>query len=117
MLCDMNTTPLSPDVFRAVSDPTRRQILDLLIATERSVTEIRGSFSMSQPAISQHLRVLKNAGLVAERKDGRKRIYRLQAEPLQAVFDWAAHYQQFWTERLDALGDYLDRDETNGGSS
>lgn len=106
----MNSDSMPLDVFRAVSDPTRRRILDLLLGGELSVKEILAAFSISQPAISQHLRVLRTAGLVKERKDGRRRLYRLQAGPLRAVYDWAAHYEQFWSERLDELGRYLDRE-------
>jgi PhnB protein len=78
------------DVFRAVADATRRALLDLLAIQERSATELARPFAMSQPAISQHLGVLKAVGLVNERRVGRQRFYRLQREPLHRVFDWAA---------------------------
>lgn len=97
------------DVFRAISDPTRRQILDLLASGERAVRDLVARFSISQPAVSQHLRVLRHAGLVTERKEGRLRIYAIEAGPLRAIYDWSAHYQRFWGEHLDQLGDYLDR--------
>lgn len=103
----MITAPDMP-VFRAVADPTRRAILDLLAAGERAVNDLLKPFKMTQPAISQHLRVLREAGLVTERRDGRRRIYKLEAAPLRAVYDWAAHYERFWTDKLTALGDYLD---------
>ena len=95
-------------VFRAVSDPRRREILDLLADGERSVGDLVESFDISQPAVSQHLRVLREAGLVAERREGRRRMYALRAEGLREVYDWAAHYERFWSEKLDALGVWLD---------
>jgi len=81
------------DVFQAIADPTRRRILELLAESERPVKELAAPFRMSQPAISQHLRVLRDAGLVRERRDGRHRKYRLDAEPLRDVADWAGRYQ------------------------
>lgn len=96
------------DVFRAVADPTRRAILDLLAAGERSVGEIVDRFDVSQPAISQHLRVLSDARLVCRRRDGRRGLYRLDARRLRAVHDWSAHYAKFWDEKLRALGRLLD---------
>ncbi len=96
------------DAFRAIGDPTRRAILDLLSERERSVSELVERFHISQPALSQHLRVLRDAGLVEPRKDGRRRVYRVEAAPLRAVYDWVAHYERFWDEKLGALGRYLD---------
>lgn len=97
------------DVFRAIADPTRRGLLDLLRDSERSVSELTRPFRMSQPAISQHLRILRQAGLVRGRQAGRQRLYRLDPRPLRRVRDWTAHYERFWDLRLDALGDYLER--------
>ena len=96
------------DVFRAISDPTRRALLDLLRTRDRSVTELAEPFHMTQPAISQHLRVLRHAGLVQPQQIGRQRVYRLNAKPLRQVRDWAARYERFWQQKLAALGDYLD---------
>jgi DNA-binding transcriptional ArsR family regulator len=97
------------DVFRAVSDPTRRRMLDLLRRGERSVAELAQPFAISQPAVSQHLKVLREAGVVRVRKQGRLRIYRLDPRPLRDVFQWAQYYEQFWREKLAALGRELDR--------
>jgi DNA-binding transcriptional ArsR family regulator len=97
------------DVFRAVSDPTRRGILDLLAGGDRAVRDLMQPFDVSQPAISQHLRVLREAGLVSERRQGRLRIYRLNPQPIRKVHQWAAHYERFWKRKLDALGKYLER--------
>ena len=95
-------------VFKAVSDPTRRAMLDLLRVQERTATELAAPFAISQPASSRHLKVLRQAGLVRAVADGRSRVYRLQPEPLRAVFDWAEHYQRFWTDKLAGLGTLLD---------
>jgi DNA-binding transcriptional ArsR family regulator len=96
--------------FRAISHPTRRAILDTLAQGERSVTELTQQFAVSQPAISQHLDVLRRAGLVAVEPDGRQRRYRLDPAPLREVFDWATRYEAFWRGSLDRLGAVLDRE-------
>ena len=97
------------DVFRAVSDPTRRQMLELLGVGERTADELAQPFDMSQPAVSQHLRVLRDAGLVNVRKEGRHRVYSLDPQPLREVFDWAHYFEGFWRKKLSALGRELDR--------
>lgn len=95
-------------VFRAVSDPARRSILDLLKGGEMAVLELLASFEFSQPALSKHLRILREAGLVSQRKEGRRRLYRLEAAVLRQVYDWTRHYERFWNQGLDQLGDVLD---------
>jgi DNA-binding transcriptional ArsR family regulator len=96
------------DVFRAIADPTRRALLNLVAESEQPVNMLAQTFSMSRPAISQHLRILKQAGLVAERRVGREHLYSLRAEPLHEVSDWVQHYEQFWHNRLELLGEHLD---------
>jgi DNA-binding transcriptional ArsR family regulator len=100
---------VSADVFRAVSDPTRRQMLELLGDRERTAAELAAPFDMTQPATSQHLRVLLDAGLVEVRKEGRHRVYSLDPRPLREVFDWARYFEGFWRKKLVALGRELDR--------
>lgn len=95
-------------LFRAVSDGTRRQMLELLAARECSADELAQPFDMSQPAVSQHLKVLRDAGLVTVRKEGRNRIYALNALPLREIHDWASYFEGFWKKRLSALGKRLD---------
>ena len=97
-------------VLRAVSDPSRRAILDLLAGGERAVNDLLAHFTFSQPALSKHLRVLREAGLVAVRAVGRRRLYSLEAEGLRSVAEWVAHYERFWTGKLDALGGVLDQE-------
>ena len=99
-----------PDVFDAIASPVRRALLDELTGGARSVHDLAAPFQMSRPAVSQHLRVLRAAGLVAEERVGRERHYRLDARPLRAVADWAAHYEQFWQQHARLLRDLLEED-------
>ncbi|MDR3689873.1 MAG: metalloregulator ArsR/SmtB family transcription factor [Fimbriimonas sp.] len=96
------------DVFDAIAAPARRQILRMLATKDTPVTEIADSFDMTISAVSQHLAVLRSAGLVIQSKNGRQRIYRLNAEPLRAVSEWLDFYQPYWNDRLLELGRYLD---------
>jgi DNA-binding transcriptional ArsR family regulator len=92
-----------PDVFGAISHPARRHMLDLLAEADRSVNTIAGHFKMSRPAVSQHLRVLLQSGLVTEQRHGRERRYRLLPEQLHPVREWLAQYERFWDDRLGKL--------------
>jgi DNA-binding transcriptional ArsR family regulator len=104
----MSRPAASADIFQAIADPTRRALLDRLRDGEQSVKQLAEPFEMSMPAISQHLHILCDAGLVTQRKAGRMRLYRLNPEPLKEVSDWVNPYEQFWQEKLDALGKYLE---------
>ena len=106
MRCPVQTHPV--DVFRAIADPTRRELLALVAEGERPVRQLASTFAMSRPAVSQHLRILLDAGLVTERKVGRERYYRLNADPLREISLWVRQYEEFWRERLDALGRHLE---------
>src|ERR1700749_990967 len=97
------------DVFGAISHPARRRMLDLLVDTDRSVNAIAGEFRMSRPAVSQHLRVLLETGLVTEQRHGRERRYRLVPQRLSPVRDWIAHYERFWDDRLQRLQTQLSK--------
>ncbi len=101
--------PETADVFRAIADPTRRGLLDLLAQGEAPVAQLASSFEMSLPAVSQHLKVLRDVGLVTEQRFGRERRYRLQPAALKDVAQWVGHFERFWTERLDALGRHLEK--------
>ena len=96
-------------VFEAIADPTRRALLDLLARNELSVNDMVEKYNVTQPAVSHHLRILRDAGLVKNRRAGRQRLYRMHGRPLREVYDWVAHYERFWTEKLDALGEHLRR--------
>ncbi|RYX82872.1 ArsR family transcriptional regulator [bacterium] len=99
------------DVFVAISHRARREMLDLLTETERSVGDIAAHFEMSRPAVSQHLRILLDAGLVGEHRHGRERRYHLVPERLGPVREWMAHYEQFWDNHLLRLQQQLAKGE------
>ena len=104
----MSRPTASTDIFNAIADPTRRALLDKLREGEQPVKQLAEPFNMSMPAISQHLQILCEAGLVQVKKAGRQRLYRLNPEPLKEVSDWIINYEEFWKEKLDALGKYLE---------
>ena len=95
------------DVFRAIADETRRALLDRLKDDEEPVSVLAEEFDVTLPAISQHLKVLRNAGLVSERRVGRERVYRLEPEPLRTVVDWLSRYEILWTTGLRRLHRHL----------
>ena len=104
-------------VYEAIADPTRRSILDALAAGEQPVNRLAEPFVMSRPAVSQHLRVLREAGLVRERRVGRERRYSLDATPLGEVAIWIATYRRFWADRMDRLGAVVEEIEPSHGPS
>ena len=97
------------NALEALSDSTRRQIVELLAERERNAGEIAAEFPVSRPAVSRHLRVLREHGLVQTRTEGQQRIYSLDPGPLIELDDWLAHYRAFWTNRLDALDTQIRR--------
>ena len=97
--------------FEILAEPNRRAILSLLVSSQRSVGEIERQLGMPQPAVSKHLRVLREAGFVESRVDAQRRLYRLKPEPLQEVEAWLAQFRQFWSANVDALERHLDRME------
>jgi DNA-binding transcriptional ArsR family regulator len=98
-------------VFEIIAEPNRRAILSLLVLSQRSVGEIERQLRMPQPAVSKHLRVLREAGFVESTVDAQRRIYRLKPEPLQELDAWLAQFRQFWSAHVDALERHLDRME------
>jgi DNA-binding transcriptional ArsR family regulator len=100
----------SDAVFRAIADPTRREILRLLRGGRQTVGELAGNFRTSRPAISRHLRLLRSAGLVTTRRDGTARICELHAGPLRGVNEWLQDYQAFWGDSLRSLKKYVEED-------
>ncbi|HVM68206.1 MAG TPA: metalloregulator ArsR/SmtB family transcription factor [Gaiellaceae bacterium] len=97
------------EALQALADPTRRRIVELLAERERGVTELHAHFPISQPAVSRHLRVLREHGLVRVRPDARRRIYSLDPTPLAELDEWLGRYRSFWAQRLDALETELRR--------
>src|SRR5579864_2881337 len=96
-------------VFEIIAQPNRRAILSLLVSSEQSVGEIERQLHMPQPAVSKHLRVLRDAGFVESTVDAQRRLYRLKPEPFREVDDWLAQFRRFWSTHLDALERHLDR--------
>ena len=95
--------------FAIIAEPNRRAILSLLLASERSVGEIERELRLSQPSISKHLRVLREAGFVESRIEAQRRLYRLRPEPLQELDAWLVPFRRFWSKHVDALEKHLDK--------
>ena len=96
-------------MFEVIAEPNRRAILSLLVSSQQSVGEIERQLRMPQPAVSKHLRVLRDAGFVESTVDAQRRLYRLKPEPLQEIDAWLAPFRRFWSAHLDALERHLDR--------
>ena len=96
-------------VFEIIAEPNRRAILSLLVSSEQSVGEIERQLRMTQPTVSKHLRVLREAGFVESTVDAQRRLYRLKPEPLQEVHAWLAPFRRFWSAHVDAPERHLDR--------
>jgi DNA-binding transcriptional ArsR family regulator len=103
----MARAPTTHDPFNAVAEPKRRQVLEALAARELPVNGIVELLGWPQPMISKHLGVLKKVGLVSDRRVGRQRVYRVNAEQLKPIHDWVTTFERLWNERLDRLDDYL----------
>lgn len=100
-------SPSQPDSFFAIADPTRRKILTLISKQECSVNDLVERFNMSQPAISQHLKILRASGIVNVRKKGRQRIYKVNFQRLRRIRDWISQFEEYWERKLDNLEEYL----------
>ena len=105
----MSRTAASADVFNAVADPTRRAILDRLRRGPAPVNDLAVGFRVSRPAISKHLRVLRSAHLVREKKEGRQRIYQLEPDRIQEVAKWAEEYRKFWHHNIASLKRHIEQ--------
>ncbi|WP_410770480.1 ArsR/SmtB family transcription factor [Fontibacillus sp. BL9] len=115
----MTSTATAPkqDVFQAVADPTRRELLGLLGDRELPLKDLTGHFPMSRTAVSKHLRILSDAGLVRERKVGRETRYRLDADPLLELKRWLAYFDRFWENKLSMLKHYVESSPDTGTSA
>lgn len=100
------------DVFQAVADPTRREIIDLLAGQYLSVSEIADKFTISRPAISRHLKILDECGMLTIKEEGRKRLCKTDVRKLKELDDWVNRYRVFWNNKLDALEASLNKKET-----
>ena len=103
----MARTPTTFDPFNAVAEPKRRQVLEVLGTQELSVNEIVERLGWNQPMVSKHLGVLKQVGLVSERRVGRQRLYRVNAERLKPIYDWVTPFERYWSERYARLDEVL----------
>src|SRR5512144_769544 len=103
----MARTPTTYDPFNAVAEPKRRQVLEALGRQELSVNDIVHKLGWNQPMVSKHLGVLKQVGLVSERRAGRQRLYRVNAGQLKIIFDWLTPFERLWSDRFDRLDDVL----------
>ena len=111
----MRYITIMQSTFEVVAEPTRRRILDLLLERERPVGDLVAQLAMSQPAVSRHLRVLRDAGLVRIRPDAQRRMYRLDPGPLAAMDEWLQPYRRLWAARLDGLARHLDEMDDDDG--
>jgi len=109
----MSASPAKHDVFQAIADPTRRKLLELLSEQEMAVTAISSHFPISRTAVSKHLRILSEAGLVKEQKIGRETRYRMQPEPLRELQSWLSYYERFWENKLHALKRLVEDDASS----
>jgi DNA-binding transcriptional ArsR family regulator len=96
-------------IFQVLADPSRRAIFESLTRGEAAVKDLTARFHISQPAVSQHLAALKDAGLVTGRREGRHVFYRVEPQGMKPLIDWIAHYQAFWTDRIDRLQQLLEK--------
>lgn len=101
------------DVYQAIADPTRREIIDLLAGHSMPINDVAKKFEISRPAVSRHIKILNECGLVVIRKEGRKRYCRADTRKLQEVIEWAFRYRKFWNKKLDALEATLAMDGEN----
>ncbi|WP_229253854.1 helix-turn-helix transcriptional regulator [Dyadobacter sp. NIV53] len=101
---------LRRDVFQAIADPTRREIINLLAYQTLNLNAVADHFTISRPAISKHIRILTECGLVVVKTKGRERFCKADLQKLKQVSDWADHYREFWNIKLDALEDFLDKE-------
>ena len=103
-----NARAVENRLFQALADPSRRAIFESLTQGEAAVIELTARFDISQPAVSQHLAALKDAGLVNRRRDGRRVYYRVEPRGMKPLIDWIAHYRAFWTDHIDRLEQLLE---------
>lgn len=99
------------DVFQAIADPTRRKIINMLAKEQMNLNAVADNFNISRPAISRHIKILRECGLVVINQQGRERFCRAELKKLREVAEWTNRYAQFWNQKLDALGNFLDSEQ------
>ncbi|MFL9838821.1 metalloregulator ArsR/SmtB family transcription factor [Flavobacterium sp. ST-75] len=100
------------DVFQAIADPTRREIINLLAQNELNLNAVADNFEISRPAVSKHIKILTECGLIVIKQQGRERYCRAELKKLKEVSEWTNRYREFWNEKLDALGSFLEDEQT-----
>lgn len=110
-MSELTDKSIKANLFEVIAEKNRRQIIDLLRIRPRTVGELVEHSQLSQPGISKHLRILREAGLVAIQKEGPKHNYHLRAEPLQEIDNWLEPYREYWSDRLDELEQFLDEEK------
>lgn len=100
------------DVFQAIADPTRREIINLLAQSELNLNAVADNFEISRPAVSKHIKILTECGLIIIKQQGRERYCRAELKKLKEVAEWTNLYREFWNEKLDALGSFLEDEQT-----
>lgn len=105
----MARTPTTSDPFSAIAEPKRRELIEAMVGKELTVSELVDITGWNQPMVSKHLNVLKQVELVSERKDGRFRVYTINAEPLKPIQDWVIQFEHLWTNRMENLEGYLEK--------
>jgi len=105
------------DVFQAIADPTRREIIGLLSEQSLNLNAVAGHFQVSRPAISKHIKILTECGLIVVSQKGRERFCSAEMQKLKEVDQWLSHYRKFWNRKLDALGEFLERDQAEDSVS
>jgi len=108
----MARTPTTSDPFNAIAEPKRRELIEAMVGQELTVSELVELTGWNQPMVSKHLNVLKQVDLVTERKEGRYRVYSVNAEPLKPIQDWVIQFEHLWTNRMEHLEIYLDKLQT-----
>ncbi|SDP74619.1 transcriptional regulator, ArsR family [Mucilaginibacter sp. OK268] len=103
---------LQRDVFKAIADPTRREIINLIAHNNMNLNALADNFNISRPAVSKHIKILTECGLLVIKQQGRERFCQADLRQLQEVTDWAEQYRQFWMQKLDALGNFLDKEKS-----
>jgi DNA-binding transcriptional ArsR family regulator len=113
----MARTSTTFDIFNAIAEPKRRALIEVMVGKELTVNETATLIGWKQPMVSKHLSVLKQVGIVSERKEGRYRIYRVNAAHLKPIQEWTTQFEQYWNNSLDYLEEYLDEIQRNGEKS
>ncbi len=102
---------MSKDIFKAIADPTRREIINLIAHQSMNLNAVADNFDMSRPAVSKHIKILTSCGLLVIKQQGRERFCHADLRQLKEVTDWTEQYRRFWSQKLDALGQFLDQEK------